>query len=160
MKPQSESLGRVRHPLHAAAAHFPMALLAISSLWDLLGMWQGDAAWWKFAFWSIAAGLLFAIAALITGIIDFIKIPQGEAAEKTAMRHMAFMIAAVFLYVGSFMVRYREPVVTGQLQIAALALSAVGLILLIIGGWHGGELVYRFGIGRSDPPSPTQEERH
>lgn len=154
---------RGRHPLHAATVHFPMALLMISTLWDILGLWRGDEQWWRFAFWSISVGLIFAIAALFTGIMDYIKIPQGGPAERAAIRHMMFMVAAIALYAGSFMVRYREPVMTGGLLIIAVALSAAGLILLLIGGWHGGELVFRHGagsIGSGNQEIQIQEERH
>lgn len=163
MKPNAVVPRRGRHPLHAVTVHFPMALLMISTLWDILGMWRGDDRWWSFAFWSISVGLLFAIAALFTGIMDYIKIPQGGPAERTAIRHMMIMIAAVVLYAGSFMARYREPVMTGSLLVIAVSLSAAGLILLLIGGWHGGELVYRHGIGSigsGHQGNQIQEERH
>ncbi|MEX2104462.1 MAG: DUF2231 domain-containing protein [Bacilli bacterium] len=57
------------HPLHPIFTHFPMALLMISLLWDILGLWQGDPFWWSFSFWSITVGLIFAVLAMVTGLI-------------------------------------------------------------------------------------------
>ena len=160
MKSNSEAPRRAQHPLHPFLAHFPMGLLMISSLWDLLGLWQGESMWWNFAFWSITVGLIFAVLAVFAGIMDYVKIPQGGPAEQTAMRHMMIMIVAVLLYTGSFMVRYREVVVTGNMLVIAVALSVAGLIVLLVGGWHGGELVYRHGVGSSDRQIQIQEEQH
>jgi uncharacterized membrane protein len=125
-----------------------MALLAVSSLWDLLGIWRGDPLWWKFAFWSIAVGLILAFLALVTGLIDYVKIPQGGPAESAAMRHMMIMVVALLIYGGSLLVRFYSPAAVGGLFVTAIVLSLAGLVVLLIGGWYGGELVYRHGVGR------------
>jgi uncharacterized membrane protein len=134
-----------------------MALLAVSSLWDLLGLWRGDPFWWKFAFWSIAVGLILAFLALVTGLIDYVKIPQGAPAESAAMRHMIIMVVALLIYAGSLLLRFNSPAEAGGLLFTAVALSLAGLAVLLIGGWYGGELVYRYGVGRieatADPDS-------
>lgn len=138
----------LNHPLHPIFTHFPMALWSISLLWDLLGIWKGDSLWWNFSKWSIAVGLVFAFLAVITGLVDFAKIPQGGPAERAAMRHMLIVIAAVIMYAGSFVFRLGDPLPTGYRFVFAIFLSIIGFVLLLIGGWYGGELVYRYGIGR------------
>jgi len=159
MKANQDVSNRARHPLHPVMTHSPMALLMISSLWDLLGFWRGDSFWQQFSLWSIAVGLLFAIIALFTGIMDYAKIPQGGPAEAAGMRHLMIMVVAVMLYTGSFIIRYRTPIGDGYPPVIAIALSAAGLLLLLVGGWYGGELVYRYGVGIRDRPHQMQEER-
>jgi uncharacterized membrane protein len=72
------------HPLHPLITHFPMALWATSLLWDMLGVWRDDALWWSFSFWSISVGLIFSFFAMVTGLIDYVKLPQGGAEEAVA----------------------------------------------------------------------------
>jgi uncharacterized membrane protein len=146
------------HPLHPIFTHFPMGLLIISMLWDVLGLWSGNSLWWNISYWSIAVGLLFAILAVVTGLIDFSKIPQGDAAENVGMRHMIVVILAATMYTGSFFFRFGSPVPTGIHLYGALGLSILGFILLLIGGWYGGELVYSHGVGRSNPNTPNSEK--
>ena len=45
------------------------------------------------------------IPALITGLIDFMAIPQKGTAESDAMRHMTIIITAILMYMGSFFIR-------------------------------------------------------
>jgi uncharacterized membrane protein len=144
----SGSSPKNKHPFHPIFTHFPMALLAVSSLWDLLGIWRGDPFWWMFAFWSIAIGLIMAFLALVTGLIDYVKIPQGGPAENAAMRHMIIMVLALLIYAGSLLLRFYSSAEAGGLLFTAMALSLAGLAVLLLGGWYGGELVYRHGVGR------------
>jgi uncharacterized membrane protein len=127
-----------------------MALLPVSLLGDLLGVWTGVSFWWSFAFYSLAIGLVMSIPALITGTIDFLAIPQGGAAERIAIRHMTIIITAIAMYTGSFFIRWGVEVSSGWRLISSVSLSILGLILLLIGGWLGGQLVYRYSIG-SEP---------
>lgn len=154
MKKDSKRFKFLSHPLHPMFTHFPIALLAVSVFWDLLGLWSGKSIWWDMAYWSIAAGLVASVFTITTGLIDFTKMPQEKNIEKLAYRHMLIVIFAIILYTGSFFFRYGSPVLSGTRLYGALSLSVLGFIVLIIGSWFGGELVYRYGVGKkSNSPS-------
>jgi uncharacterized membrane protein len=136
------------HPVHPVVTHFPMALLPVSFLGDLIGIWTDASFWWSFSFYNLAIGLVLSIPALITGMIDFMAIPQEGAADRVAMRHMTIIITAITLYTGSFFIRFGVEIPSGWRLINSVSLSLLGLIFLLIGGWLGGQLVYRFGVGR------------
>jgi uncharacterized membrane protein len=135
------------HPLHPVVTHFPMALLPVSFLGDLLGVWTEVSFWWSFSFYTLAIGLMLSLPALITGVIDFLAIPQKGAAERVAMRHMTIMILAIMMFAGSFFIRFGVEVPSGWRLISSVTLSLLGLIFLFGGGWFGGQLVYRYGVG-------------
>lgn len=136
------------HPVHPVVTHFPMALLPVSFLGDLIGIWTDASFWWSFSFYNLAIGLVLSIPALITGMIDFMAIPQEGAADRVAMRHMTIIITAITLYTGSFFIRFGVEIPSGWRVISSVSFSLLGLIFLLIGGWLGGQLVYRFGVGR------------
>jgi uncharacterized membrane protein len=138
------------HPVHPVVTHFPMALLPVSFLGDLIGIWTDASFWWSFSFYNLAIGLVLSIPALITGMIDFMAIPQEGAADRVAMRHMTIIITAITLYTGSFFIRFGVEIPSGWRVISSVSLSLLGLIFLLIGGWLGGQLVYRHGVG-SEP---------
>jgi uncharacterized membrane protein len=145
---QRRKLRLFGHPVHPVVTHFPMALLPVSFLGDLIGIWTDATFWWSFSFYNLAIGLVLSIPALITGMIDFMAIPQEGAADRVAMRHMTIIITAITLYTGSFVIRFGVEIPSGWRVISSVSLSLLGLIFLLIGGWLGGQLVYRFGVGR------------
>ncbi|MCR2822766.1 DUF2231 domain-containing protein [Lederbergia panacisoli] len=135
------------HPVHPVVTHFPMALLPVSLLGDLLGVWTDASFWWSFSFYNLAIGLVMSIPALITGTIDFLVIPQKGAPERIALRHMTIMISAITMYAASFFIRIGVETPFGWRLTSSISLSFLGLIFLLIGGWLGGQLVYRHAIG-------------
>ena len=136
------------HPLHAVLSDFPLALLGTSLLWDVVGMWRGEALWWAISFWDIALGLALALAAAGAGAVDYAAINEGEQVVKLATTHMMLMLLATGMYVVSLLVRGGPLPPVGVNRILALILESLGLILLMAGGWCGGHLVFHHGVGR------------
>ena len=139
------------HPLHASLIHFPIAFLGTSLIWDVIGVIRLEAIWWTVSFWGISFGLVCAAAAATAGFIDYITIEPGDRALRTATRHMMLMLAAVSLYSTSLIVRQGASRPAGMSLIAVFALEGAGALLLGIGGWYGGHLVYHHGVGRDIP---------
>lgn len=144
----SKGLRVFGHPLHAVLSDFPLALLGTSLLWDAIGMWRGEAVWWAISFWNIALGLAIALVAAMAGAVDYTAIKQGDQALKLAASHMIIMLLAVGMYVASLLLRGGPAPPAGTSRIVGLILESLGLILLMIGGWCGGHLVFHHGIGR------------
>src|SRR5207247_10754953 len=68
------------HPLHPAVVHFPVALWSVSLVWDALAAWTGAATWWHAGFWCLVAGLVMALPAAATGLMEFITIEDAHHA--------------------------------------------------------------------------------
>lgn len=135
------------HPLHAILSDFPLALLGTSLLWDVIGLWRVEAVWWAISFWTIALGLAMAMVAAFAGAVDYASIPEESRAIGAALRHMLLMLSALAPYLISLIVRAGATRPAGKSLFAVLALEAVGVLLLSIGGWYGGHLVFHYGIG-------------
>jgi len=144
----SKGLRALGHPLHAMLSDFPLALLGTSLLWDALGLWRGEAVWWAISFWNMALGVTAAFVAAMAGAVDYAAIKQGDQAEKLATSHMMIMLLAVSMYVVSLLLRGGPAAPIGAGRVGALILESLGLILLMVGGWCGGHLVFHHGIGR------------
>lgn len=135
------------HPIHPLLVHFPVALWSMTPLWDALGLVLAQERWWHLGYWSLAAGLALALPAIATGLADFIGIGESPAAERAAMRHMTLMGSAACVALADLVVRHGQPVPSSPLLVLGLSLACMGLVFA--GGWFGGELVYRHGIGRA-----------
>ena len=135
------------HPLHAALSHAPMGLLGTALLWDALGAWRGDASWWAVSYWSVAAGLAAAAVAACAGAVDYAAIEQGDPALNTGSRHLLFVLGALLPYTLGMFARGGPEGPKGRAVIAVLLLDGAGALLLSVGGWYGGHLVFHHGVG-------------
>jgi uncharacterized membrane protein len=94
------------------------------------------------AFWMVAAGVIGGLLTAVPGLIDWLAIPRGTRARSIGLWHLVGNVVAVVLFVVSWLIRTGAPG-----AIAAIVLSVLGVVLLGVGGWLGGELVERLGVG-------------
>jgi uncharacterized membrane protein len=138
----------MRHPLHAALVHFPMALLGTSLAFDGAGLVTGAPTWWTISFWNLALGLALGLLAGVTGFIDSLRVPEDAPAAPVVARHMLVVLAGLSCYGLALVVRGGTGAPVGTARVGTLALEALGLVSLLVAGWLGGELVYRHGVGQ------------
>jgi len=148
----------LRHPLHPALVHFPIACWSLATLADIASLWLGHPAWWL-AGVLMAIGTLAALAAMGAGLFELAKIDESDPALRVAHRHMLAAMAAWLAYAASLLLRLDLPLdatpltAPGALEIG---LSVVGFGCLAVAGTLGGTLVYRHGVGvRGRPDRPA-----
>ena len=81
------------------------------------------------------------------GLADFAKLE--DAVVPHALRHIAAVGLAWLGYAIALYLRRDSLFGAADLGSATLAASLVGALLLSVGGWLGGRLVYSFGAGVS-----------
>lgn len=142
------------HPIHPMLIPFPIALWATSFAVDVLFYFLRHPTLLVLSKFMLAAGCLSAVAAAIFGIIDWLGIKNGEV-KKVANWHARLNIAALVVFAISFFLRLSSysDLVGRRLTIPFL-LSLVGVILITISGWLGGELVFRYGVGQARNENP------
>ncbi len=141
------------HPIHPMLIPFPLALWATSFVVDILFYFNRNPTLLVISKFLLAAGCLAAVVAAIFGIIDWLAIKNGEV-KKVANWHARLNVIALIVFAISLFLRmssYSEWV--GRSLTIPFLLSLVGVILITISGWLGGELVFRYGMGvtREDP---------
>ncbi len=135
------------HPIHPMLIPFPIALWVFSLVADIIYLWQDNVGWQWMAFWTLLAGCLGAIAAAIFGIIDYLAI-EDKQVVKVANWHARLNVLALLLFAASWYLRTNNgsDMINRSLTIQ-IALSVVGVIVVAISGWLGGELVFKHGVG-------------
>lgn len=134
------------HPLHPMLAGLPVSFWLGAVVWDAVGLVRADPLFTRLAFWTLALGLAAAVPTALTGLWELVTLPSGHRGERVAWWHMGVMSAAFVLCLASFLLR-RDGLGAEGVPGAALALSAAGAGLTLLGGWLGGELVFRHRIG-------------
>jgi uncharacterized membrane protein len=137
------------HPVHPALVHFPIAFWLGASACDLIAMRTGEALWWTLSQHAIAAGLIMGTLALGAGVLELWLRPLPRAALRWVAAHATFMSVALLCFMVSLSLRAATPPPG-----AALALSFLGSAIVLAGGFCGGTLVYRFGVGVSQGREP------
>jgi uncharacterized membrane protein len=99
------------------------------------------------SYWMMAAGIVGGLLAAPFGLIDWLAIPQGTRAKTIGAMHGLSNVVALALFAVSWWMRSDVPARpdTTEGVIAYLGLAVAGL-----GGWLGGELVERLGVGVDD----------
>ncbi|GBC85556.1 hypothetical protein HRbin11_02006 [bacterium HR11] len=144
MSPRVRFLG---HPAHVVLTDFPIALWVTSVLADGLTLGFGPSPWERWAFGCLALGLLMAVPTILTGLLDYLALPADHPAVRAATVHMTLMLTATGAFTTSLVLRVGVSPPTGVRWLAALVFSGAGLAALVVGGWWGGELVLRYGVG-------------
>lgn len=141
MESRAKILGHAIHPILIV---FPLGLLATGVVFDIIYLIWGDATFATVAYWMIAAGIIGGFLAAPFGTIDWLAIPSGTRAKSVGLWHGATNAVVLLLFIGSWWLRSDAPQSAGTL---AYILSFAGAGLALLGGWLGGELVERLGVG-------------
>ena len=125
---------------------FPLGLFLTATIFDIVTLVSGGTALRLAAYYMIGAGVIGGLVAAVPGFIDYFSL-RGAAA-RTATWHMVTNLVVMAFFIASGLLRTRW----GQQWVPAgstlpAALSIVGSVLLIVGGWLGGQLVYGSGVG-------------
>src|SRR3954464_2778991 len=144
MESKAKLLG---HPIHPMLIVFPLGLLATAVIFDVITLAGRNGAWAGMAFYLIAAGVIGGLLAAVFGLIDWLAIPSGTRAKAIGLWHGVGNVVVVALFAASWFLRRGTPDAPGTL---ALILSFAGVVLALVTGWLGGELVDRLGVGVDD----------
>ena len=135
------------HPLHPALVHVPTGLWPAALLFDLMVLaGQDENVFGRCALWSVAVGVVGALAAAPTGVADWWEIKSGKPAHRLGLIHMAINVSVLVIMAVSFYLRWRRgaPYTPGG---GAIALNLLGNLMLAVSGYLGGRMVFDHGVG-------------
>jgi len=132
------------HPIHPAIVHFPIALLLSATIADLAWMagLTGDT---HIGAVLMAGGLVGGLVAMGAGMADLVRLDQRLVPH--AMQHVAVVGLAWLGYAIALFLRKDALTAstTTALGAGAIGASLASALMLAVGGWLGGRLVYTFG---------------
>lgn len=138
------SMKLLGHRVHPMLIALPLGALATSVIFDVVRLFTGNPEHARVAYWAMVVGIFGGVAAGPFGVADWLAIPSGTRAKRIGLRHALATSAMMVLFIVSWLMRSGEP---GAPSGLAVTLSFLGLACGSVGGWLGGELVERMGIG-------------
>jgi uncharacterized membrane protein len=146
------------HPIHPMIIPFPIALWVFSFVADLVYLWRGNPVWKDWiAFYTLLAATIMAAVAAVPGFIDWLSI-KSPSIVKIANWHARLNVIALLIFAASFYLRTAGGRgMIGDSYTIPVGLSLLGVILITISGWLGGEMVFKHGVAvdstNNNPPA-------
>jgi uncharacterized membrane protein len=156
------------HPIHPPLTDATIGaytFATVAGLAEVTGITQNSGAygWWI----ALVFGLIVTVPTALTGLLDWLSIERGTELWKTATFHLIAMVSAtVFFALAAIFghAQYKHGDVSG----GAYTLTVIGFLLMTLGGWLGGAIVYVHGMrvlnlvrepaGRAVSPIPHAEK--
>lgn len=138
-----------KHPIRPMLIFFPIGLWIFSLVCDLIRLAgvSGDA-WIAAAFYSMVGGLIGALCAAVPGLIDLLYYKGGTPpVKKIALTHMTINLIVVALYAINIGLRSSTLGIKDASMSTPVLLSIIGVALLFVSGWLGGQMVHVYGVG-------------
>jgi len=128
------------HPLHPVITDLPLGAWTLAVLLDVVFLFDRSSTWHAAATVAIAAGVVAAVGAAVTGYTDWSDTVDRE--RRVGVTHGLLNLAATILYLVSLLIR-----LYGGSAGAAITISWIGYLLLLAAAFLGGELVFNIGTG-------------
>jgi uncharacterized membrane protein len=138
--------GIAGHPLHppltdvtVGAYTFATAMAVLSRV----GVSEHNTAtaWWL----GLIIALVATIPTAITGFADWLTISPETPLWRTATLHLSAMLSATVVFAIAAGAGHGD-YVDGMVGGGSLVLTLVGFVLLTVGGWLGGAIVFTHGM--------------
>jgi len=132
------------HSIHQMLIVFPLGLLGMGVVFDIVFMMSRHPMFSAVSYWMMVAGIAGGLLAAPFGLLDWLAIPPASRARRVGAAHGLGNVVVLALFAGSVLLRGNESTAPTS---AAYTCSFLGLLLALVTGWLGGELVTRFGVG-------------
>lgn len=141
MRAKARLLG---HPIHPMLIVFPLGLLTVAAIFDVIYIFTQNGHWADLSYWMIASGTIGGLIAAVFGVIDWLGIPEGTRAKYIGLIHGLSNVVVVILFIVSWFMRRPDPTAP---DMTAIILGWIGIVIALVASWLGGELVYRLNVG-------------
>jgi uncharacterized membrane protein len=143
--------------IHPLLVHFPIALLSLFVVVDLIGTAAKKIKWRNFASGLLYLGTVFAGLTVWAGFIASDTVPHGHNVHDIMERHEQLGISILALSAALSAWRLRRPVNGWGIY---NALTVILLCVIIFGADLGGLMVYKYGVAVEAVTVSSEDSHH
>ena len=149
------------HPIHPALVALPIGLIIWTLVADIVYLASDkDHMWYDIAFWSGIAAIVSALIAALPGFGDYITTVRATDAADMATMHMALNLSTVALFFVAMLLMLDDGALDGTRLTIVVVLHALGVGLVSLAGWLGGEMVFRHHVGMVPDNGASEQAEH
>lgn len=144
------------HPIHPIVVHFPIALLCASVAFDALASRWPTGGLRESSLYTLLVGVMSAAFAVATGGMEEDLAERAGAPKAVIELHESLGTVTLVVFVA--LLGLRLAMQWGwlkEIRSLTLGLGVIGIAILALTGYWGGELVYTYGIGVKAVMSPV-----
>ena len=132
------------HPLHAMLVPIPIACFVGTLVTDLAYWRTANMQWANFSAWMLTVGLVVAVFAVLAGLVDVLG-ERRIRRLRAAWIHVLGNGLVIVLSIINALVHSRDAY--SSVAPTGLILSTLVVLILLVTGWNGWEMVDRHGVG-------------
>ena len=131
----------LEHPLHPLLTDVVVGAWTLTLVFDLLALVLRVPNLGVASAITVGLGILAAFGAILTGLMDWMDIDPDELA--VGITHGLINIVATLFFAASFVLRWADG---WTIALASFSLALVGYLIVSLGAYIGGSLVFRMGV--------------
>jgi len=142
--------------IHPLLVHFPIAFFSAFFLFDVVGKLANNSNLRGVASWLLYLGTVSALFTVGAGVLAASSVPHGGNVHEIMERHEH--IGLFVLGLATLLSVWRIGTSAGG--VVFLIVSALLVVLLVLGADLGGLMVYKYGVAVEAVPAPTGDHVH
>ncbi len=143
-------------PIHAMLVPIPIACFVITLFSDLAYAATANMQWANMSVWLLTIGLLVSVLVVLAGLVDFLGDRRIRALKQVWIHGLGNGVVLALEILNAFV--HSRDAYTSVVP-SGLALSALAVLILLVTGWNGWDMVYRHGVGVRSEPSSSENGR-
>ncbi len=149
---------------HPVFVHFTVALLIVAAVAQLLSHFVSVGKMGNQLIivgrWNLWIGVGFTLLTVAAGWYAYYTVGHDSPSHIAMTEHRNWAMATIALFLGIAGWEYYQSRRGGNRGWLFTGLLTIGAALLLTTAWHGGELVYRHGLGVMSLPETGAESGH
>jgi uncharacterized membrane protein len=129
------------HPSHPLFVHFPVAFYLAVVVFDVMTRISPNAGLVQAATYLQAGAFLATVGAALTGLIDWAGMIRGSSKRKLGNRHLTAQVIGAVIFTVVLVMRWPNRT-QEQAEIMWIVLGVIGYLVVVVGQYLGGVLVY------------------
>jgi len=141
------SVNIAKHPIHPILVLLPVGMWIASLIFDIVYLGTRNPFWHDAAYWNILIGVIAASVAAIAGMTDLFTLAMRDEAKRIGWTHMTLNVTIIVLFIINLVIRAQTGgALSGGALFWTFALNIIAIGTLLVSGWLGGEMVYKWGV--------------
>ncbi len=129
------------HPSHPLFIHFPIAFYLAVLVFDVMTRIEPNPGLVLAGTYLLIGAALATLAAALTGLIDWWGMVPRSSKRRIATRHMLFQLTAAAFFLATLAIRFGDRF-QPQADMLWIVLEVIGYLVIVVGQYLGGVLVY------------------
>jgi uncharacterized membrane protein len=140
---------------------FPLGLLVVSPIFDIILLATKNAFWGHLGFWTLTVGLLGGLVSVGAEVWKFRHTHPATRPYRISLFEIGVFLTALLFYVTSWVIQVAVGLEAGLGAVGGgeLACSLLGSVILLM-ACVSGPMVDRFRIGLSEDPTADAAAHH